>query len=99
MGHAHWLVLRKPLIPSSTACHPLPPLLAFLYFTLARLAVLWAPMYGRANHRKVMMQEAELGCLSNFRLSNTCHPPVVEISYLSVTLYTIAMVKTFRGPF
>ena len=23
MGHAHWLVLRKPLIPSSTACHPL----------------------------------------------------------------------------
>ena len=29
MGHAHWLVLRKPLIPSSTACHPL-----FLYFAL-----------------------------------------------------------------
>ena len=78
MGHAHWLVLRKPLIPSSTACHPLSPL-AFLYFALGRLAVLWAPMYGRASHRKVMMQEAEVGCLLSFQLSNTCHTPIMDI--------------------
>ena len=54
MGHvAHWLVLRKPLIPSSTAC--LSSSLSILLHCYA------AAMYGRANHRKVMMQKSELG--------------------------------------
>ena len=50
-------------------------------------------MYGRANHRKVMMQKTEEGCLLNVRFSHTCDPPVGGYHYLQYLLFTIAMVQ------
>ena len=93
MGHAHWLVLRKPLIPSSTACHPLPP--CFSIFCTGKTgrivgSYVWEGQPSKSN---------DAGGRSRVSLKFST---LQYMSYSScghvVALFTIGIVEIFRGP-